>query len=310
MEQSDRPNLQPTASMTFYNQITPGSEHLLSSEQFPSTEHPSASGFTEDTLISDSHTSDSHTPDAHATAPSPATPSPAAPSLTDSLTGDNLTANNLTIVRQGLTSKPQNSYADFKIRATSYGLEIEFSQQRLRSSPIFTQKQDSTEEPGLSLLMVAMTILLVGGSVALTKSIVFGILVAIAIPVFWNLATPSPAPAPNRTAKLRFVNTPKNQTFLSLTTAPSSPQTTPHRAQIQHLTPAPDKADTIHFSNLPVQLVSASTYFIGGQLSLTLYTSDPHGKNRLRITGTRQEIRWLHSRIAKWGKETLPHPIA
>ncbi|MFK8184397.1 MAG: hypothetical protein AB8B99_13575 [Phormidesmis sp.] len=278
--------------MTSYNQLTPSSENLPD----PSSDN---------TLNPDVLTSESL---------------PAAASANDTLTANKLTPetqppktltqNNLTLVRKGLTAEPQNSYADFKICATSYGLEVQFSQDRLRTCPVFTAPKDTTDEPELSPLMIAATILLVGGSVVLTKSTIFGILVAIAIPVFWKLSTPSKGPAPSRTAKLRFVNTPKNQTFLSLTTAPLAKKVPPYGTQAQSTEAAKDPATTIHFSNLPVQLVAASTYLVGGQLSLTLYTSDTHGKNKLRITGTRQEIRWLHARIARWSQETLPHPIA
>jgi len=217
----------------------------------------------------------------------------------------------LTLVRKGLTRQPQNTLADFKLRSTGYSLEIQFSQHRLRECPLFTAKKKKAEESGLSLLMIAMTTLLVGGSVALTRSAIFGVFVAIAIPLFWRLAQPSKVHSPIQTATLRFVNTPQHQTFLSLTTEPTPPAISRYKAPLPHL-PSPvqnGSAATIHFSNLPIKMVSASTYLVGGQLSLTLYTSDAHGKNRLRITGTRQEVQWLHARVEQWAKATLPHPI-
>lgn len=222
---------------------------------------------------------------------------------------EDLKTADLTLVRKGLTHRPQNSLADFKIRSTGYSLEIQFSQGRLRECPIFTPHRDDADGSGLSLLMIATTVLLVGGSVALTQSVWFGIFVAIAIPIFWKLVTPAKVQAQERTATLRFVNTPKDQTFLSLTTAPAKYSRALSEHPLHHLESVQRDATTIHFSNLPVQLVSASTYLVGGQLSLTLYTSDAHGKNRLRITGTRQEVQWLHSRVDQWAKETLPNPI-
>lgn len=214
---------------------------------------------------------------------------------------------NLALVRRGLTSRPQNSLADFKIRATSYSLEIQFYQQRLRDCPAFDNRKRDSAEPELSPVMIAATILLVGGSVALTQSTIFGVLVAIAIPTFWKLSTPAKEPSQYRTATLRFVNTPKQQTVLSLTTSPASLTTNSQGKQIQrYLEPTRDRETIIHFSNLPVQLVSANTYIIGGQLNLTLYASDAKGKNKLQITGTRQEIEWLHSRIDQWARETAP----
>ena len=214
---------------------------------------------------------------------------------------------NLIRVRQGLTAQPQNSLADFKVQATSYGLEVQFSQRRLRDFPAFNAKLSESESAGLTPLMTAATILLVGGSVVLTHSTIFGILVAIAIPAFWKIATPSDGPTQSRIATLRFVNTPKDQTVLSLTTAPASRA---HRLNDTPTQPyaAPNKANKnlVHFSNLPVQVVSAKVYVIGGQLSLTLYERDAKGKNKLRITGTRPEIEWLHARIDRWAKETAP----
>lgn len=224
------------------------------------------------------------------------------PSHSQSLAQDNLLS-----VHRGLTSKPQNSLADFKIRSTDYGLEIQLSQHRLREGAVFTSKPKKAEESELSLLMVAVTVLLVGGTTALTQSKAFGTLVAIAIPIFWKIANPQEDLTRSRTATLRFVNTPNNQTLLSVTSVPTPrfPNLRPHL----YSDATPSEVSTVHFSNLPIELVSASTYVVGGQLMLTLRTRVAPGKSNLRITGTRQEIRWLHARISKWAEATLPNPI-
>ncbi|MEM6452708.1 MAG: hypothetical protein AAF703_20620 [Cyanobacteria bacterium P01_D01_bin.105] len=227
-----------------------------------------------------------------------------------------LEEDNLVRVRKDLTPYPQNSLADLQVSSTSYSLEIQFSQKRLRSFPVFNLRKMNSEQSNaadsdfFNPVMLAATVLLVGGTIALTHSVVFGILVAIAIPICQTLLTSEQGPAQSRTATLRFVNTPQNQTLLSLTSAPSSRATAPNMTLSHWPSPARAHETTVHFSNLPVKLVSAKTYVTSGQLSLTLYASGVQGKDRIRITGTRQEIHWLHSRIKRWGQETLSHQIA
>lgn len=202
----------------------------------------------------------------------------------------------LSVVRTGLTAAPQNSLADFRVRPTSYGLEVQFCQKRIRDRLVFKPKDAAKSSLGLSLRSMLATVTLVGGAVALTSSAIFGAVVASALPIAYKLVKPTQKESDSEPAVLRFVNAPNGRTLLSMTTAPN--------AQRKHPQPKRD----IHFSNRPVQLISASTYLFGGQLSVTLYESDRNGRNKLRITGSHQEIRWLHAKISNWNNMSKSHP--
>ncbi len=199
---------------------------------------------------------------------------------------------NLTIVRAGLTTRPQNSLADFKLRTTPYGLEVQFEQRRVRKGLVFTASpQEATKSSGLSWRFALATVAIVGGAVAITSSAIFGVVMAAALPVLYRVVKSEQDKESDRLVTLRFVNAPNGRTLLTMTTLPAARGRSP-----RHLRP------TVHFANRAVRLISARTYMMGGQVSLMLHESDRNGKNKLRITGSRQEIRWLHARISQWNK--------
>ena len=209
---------------------------------------------------------------------------------------------NLSIVRGGLTAKPQNTLADFCLRPTPYGLELQLAEKRIRDRLVFNHQKNAADAPsGLSVRSVIATITLVGGAVALTSSALFGAAIASVLPVLYKVAKPAPKESSDQAATLRFVNTPNGRTLLSMTTVPESQaKYLPYKS---YSPAALSSTREVHFSNLPVQLISASTYLFGGQLSVTLYERDRNGRNKLRITGSQQEIRWLHDRISKWNNQ-------
>ncbi len=209
---------------------------------------------------------------------------------------------NLSIVRSGLTAKPQNTLADFRLRPTSYGLELQLAENRIRDRLIFKSPKDIPKTPsGLSLRSALATVTLVGGAVALTSSAIFGVVIAGMLPVLYKVAKPTPKETISQSATLRFVSTPDGRTLLSMTTVADAR----HQplAYVGHQPTQPQAKREVHFSNLPVQLISASTYMFGGQLSLRLYERDRNGRNQIRITGSRQEIRWLHDKISNWNNK-------
>lgn len=149
-----------------------------------------------------------------------------------------------------------------------------------------TAAKAPSQDTELNLLPIIGMALFVGGSVILTGSAVFGVIVAIMLPaLFWLVTLPEKA-ARNEQAKLRLVNTPNGRTLLSMSAVSDSQR---------------DSKDVIYVSNLPVRLVSAKTTLRGGQVSFTVYVDNPRG-NQICITGSRQEVRWLHARIVQWGR--------
>ncbi|MGB3299876.1 MAG: hypothetical protein WBA76_16545 [Phormidesmis sp.] len=196
---------------------------------------------------------------------------------------------NLVKVRPGLTSSPQMSLADLQIYPTPYGLEMKFCLSRVRGSLIATalRARANHESTRLTLLSVVGMALFVGGSVMLTGSAVFGVIVAAILPVlFWFITLPEKANT-NAEARLRLVNAPNGRTLLSL----SAGSTGQHNSK-----------DVVYMSNLSVRLFSAKTTLKGGQVSFTVYTDDPLAGSQIHITGSRKEVRWLHARIARWSK--------
>jgi hypothetical protein len=203
------------------------------------------------------------------------------------LTSGNLTTN-LTTVRPRLTSSPQTILTDFRLHPTTYGLEIRLPLNRIKGSLMSAAtKIDDEAETQLHLAVIVGTTLLVGGSVALSGSAIFGAIVAALLPIiFWGIVRTA-KPKDERKATLRLVNTPNGNTLLSL----SSTANTHSLRRV------------IYASNLPVKLVSAKTTFFGtGQVSFTVYANSPHEANQLCIQGNQQEVRWLHARIAQWGR--------
>ncbi len=215
--------------------------------------------------------------------------SPDSSKLLDSLSSDPSTHPiNLTKVRPGLTALPQTTLTDFKLYPTPYGLEIRLPLNRLHGSLMSSveTKADCDRQTTLSLSAIAGMVSFVGGSVILTGSAVFGVIVAAVLPALLWLIMLSAKLEGGHEATLRLVNAPNGDTLLSLSSFPYK------RSAKQ----------VIYFSNRPVKLVSAKTAFSSGRVSFTLYRNDSCQGDHLHIAGSRQEVRWLHTRIAHWGR--------
>jgi hypothetical protein len=202
----------------------------------------------------------------------------------------------LTKVRSGLTAHPQTMLSDFRLYPTSYGLEIRLPLKRIRGNLIESAtKVDFVDETQLGWL-VLVVLFFVGGSVALTGSVVMGVIVAGVLPGLLWLAAPlvqaesgyGSLQEGGREATLRLVNAPNGQTLLSLSSAASN-----------------GSKRVIYFSHLSVRLVSATMTFTGGRVSFTVYSETPRKGTQLHIRGSRQEVGWLHARIARWGRGRL-----
>jgi hypothetical protein len=225
---------------------------------------------------------------------SPLIDSPRTGTASDGQSG-HLTSAQLTKVRSGLTAHPQTMLNDFRLYPTSYGLEIRLPLKRIRGNLIESaMKVDGVDETQLGWL-VLVVLFFVGGSVALTGSAVLGVIVAAVLPGLIWLAAPfvqaksgyGATQEGGREAILRLVNAPNGQTLLSLTSTASN-----------------GSQRVIYLSHLPVRLVSATMTSTGGRVSFTVYSETPRKGTQLHIRGSRQEVGWLHARIAQWGKGT------
>jgi hypothetical protein len=212
-------------------------------------------------------------------------------------------------VRPGLTARPQTLYHDFKLSPSRYGLEIRLSQRRIRSRlipamPSDTALERSSEEEQLWTVLAFVMAIFVGVIVVVTQSVAFSVIVAFLLPVAMWLVTTAGQVKESREVTLRMVNAPNGQTFLS---ASSSVQPT-RSAQYKHLNKSISATENssvknkLHFNHFPIHLVSANTTFMGGQVCLTLYNTAQHRREEICIKGSRYEVRWLHARIAKWGR--------
>jgi hypothetical protein len=207
----------------------------------------------------------------------------------------NITPINITKVRPKLTSLPQTMLTDFRLLPTPYGLEIRLPLSRLQGGLMAVcakAEYEYRQESRLGLVGVVAAALFVGVSVVLTGSVGFGIAVAAVLPGVFGLIAESAqlnGADQGREATLRLVNAPNGETLLSLSSVSQRSDKRPGKR-------------VIHFSNLSVSLVSAKITLLGAQVSFTMYDSSLRKDNRLHICGSRQEVRWLHARIAHWGK--------
>lgn len=226
--------------------------------------------------------------------------------------------------RRAYTLTPQMSFSDFKIRATPNKLEIHCLQHRIRENleENYVPPLDGLE---LGALTVISTIVFVGGSVALSGSILLGFLIATALPILLSMllrlmAFPPP-PMSNHKAILRLTkgskSGSKHRALLSLTTLPVQKKSIQQRViQRKKLSAWGNSSSAVllaesklHFSQVAVRAVklspilslSSKAGFICYQVSFLLGDRhSPHYK-QLRITGTYPEIKWLSHHLSQWG---------
>ncbi|MEL6814176.1 MAG: hypothetical protein AAFP03_05095 [Cyanobacteria bacterium J06598_3] len=234
--------------------------------------------------------------------------------LAGNLTGNLTEALTLTGARPRLTASPQMSFADLKVRHTAYGLELHFSQRRIQESlmvPVarpLTPADDTlfSEQTALTILAVAATIFFVGGAVAVTGSAGIGLLIAAILPiVFWFIVMPK-GPKQYGKAILRVSSVPNGRTLLTLKTLPAPPPLSSSKAHKRLRNKHFALKSTVQCANLPVLLISHS--LSKRRLSHLKFVFEAgnkcRGHKRLHITGTRQEIQWLHRHLVQ--QENMP----
>jgi hypothetical protein len=206
-------------------------------------------------------------------------------------------------VRPGLTALPQTLCNDFKLSPSSYGLEIRLSQHRIRSRLIPTvPPEQSSEEAKLWTALAYVMAICVGGVVVVTQSIGFGIVVAVFLPLAMWIVTTAGQVKKAHEVTLRMVNAPDGQTFLSASSGiqPARNDRRKGKAKSENLL----AKNKLHFNHFPIHLVSAKTTVTGGQVCFVLHNTAQHCREEICIKGSRREARWLHARIAKWGRGT------
>ncbi|MGB3296056.1 MAG: hypothetical protein WBB01_23985 [Phormidesmis sp.] len=204
----------------------------------------------------------------------------------------------LSIVRPGLSRFSRTVRADFKVRSTAQVIEVQFLQHRIREQLVATSPENEpTGNISLYVLFVLATIVFVGGTVVSTGSIVAGIIVAALLPVGYMLIAP---PKSNklycRKAILKLVHTPDGHLLLTLMTAPKTKPALSSLPTTLHISQVPIHA----IQSGPVILLSEANPFCH-QVSFTLAGTQSHRPNQIRITGSRQEIRWLCRHLEWWG---------
>ncbi len=226
--------------------------------------------------------------------------------------------------RRAYTLTPQMSFSDFKIRATPDKLEIHCLQHRIRENleESYVPPLDGLE---LGALTAISTIVFVGGSVALSGSILLGFLIAAALPIFLSIllrliAFPPPQMS-NRKAILRLTkgskSGSKHRALLSLTTLPVQKKSIQKRILQRKKLSAwgtsssavPLAESKLHFSQVtvsavklsPVLSLSSKAGFICYQVSFLISDRYPHHDRQLRITGTYPEMKWLSHHLSQWG---------
>ena len=211
---------------------------------------------------------------------------------------------NLAIPRRQLSLTPKTTYLDFKVDSTPEELKIRFNYDRVsgdkpKRQPIPVGTISPEELKTALLLVVAVTI--VGGTVALTGSAFLGFAVALLLPAFYFFLVPSvPAmdePA-ERQASIRLRRDNVGRMFVTLATTPLPKR----RRQSRAIAQSAFLESQIHFSNVPVRLLCTKPGLFSPRISFILATNDPKRTEKVAITGSQEEIRWLRVHVGRWLK--------
>ncbi len=196
---------------------------------------------------------------------------------------------------------PRTAYADFRVKSSSDQLSIQFLESRVCAGIVADEEGDRIED---WLLTVLGTVVFVGGTVAMTGSIMLGVIVAGLLPILFKRAVTQRGPKTSREQSvIRLKRGPMGRTYLSLVTV-----LMPSRNRIGGVSlPLESK---LHYSRLSVKTVTVAPAFFffsdrwkisGAKLTFTFYNHDAPS-SRLCIVGTYQEIRWIHRHLLQWAK--------
>ncbi|MEM6869168.1 MAG: hypothetical protein AAF528_12400 [Cyanobacteria bacterium P01_C01_bin.121] len=202
------------------------------------------------------------------------------------------------------TVHPQFAYGAMRISAMPEKLLVQFPESYVHSGLIASEdnSQTPTEAVEMWLLIFLGLVIFVGGVVAVTGSILSGIVVAALLPVLYRVLV-GPPKRRARIAKLRVTSETDGRAFISLTS-----MRLPIRDRYGRVNSGPSESK-LHGSRLSIKTVKVSPKLmlspdlnpIKAQLSFTFHNQNWHSKN-LNIVGSYAEIRWLSHHLAEWGR--------
>ena len=202
------------------------------------------------------------------------------------------------------TVHPQFSYGVMRISAMPEKLLVQFPESYVHSGLIASEdnSQTPTEAVEMWLLIFLGLVIFVGGVVAVTGSILSGVVVAALLPVLYRVLV-SPTKRRARIAKLRVTSETDGRAFISLTS-----MRLPIRDRYGRVNSGPSESK-LHGSRLSIKTVKVSPKLmlspdlnpLKAQLSFTFHNQNWHSKS-LNIVGSYAEIRWLSHHLAEWGR--------
>lgn len=205
--------------------------------------------------------------------------------------------------RRSLARTPQTIYMDFKVISTPQELKIRFNYDRISGDK--SQRRSaangiiSPEELKMALLLV-LAVAIIGSTVALTGSPFLGFVVALLLPGFYFiLVPPTPVVEPvERQANIRLRRDMYGRMFVTLSTT----QLPKRRHKQRALAQSAFLESKIHFANVPIRLLCTKPGLLTPKIRFIMATSDPNRTEKVAITGTQEEIRWLRVHVGRWLK--------
>jgi len=201
---------------------------------------------------------------------------------------------------KAVTTAPQNAYGGFRIRSTPNKLEIHCLQSYIREGLVVRSHPNPTAQTAiLWAIAIFGTFSFVGGTVAITGSVLYGIVIATILPLIFHQLT-APSKKRQQKAVLRLTNESGGRTFVSLMTIVMTKRRHGKRLSVP-------TESTLHCSSLSIKRIKIEPAFLfsfgvdplGAAIVITFHNAPP--KKRLRIVGSYKEMRWLSHHLSKWG---------
>ena len=147
-----------------------------------------------------------------------------------------------------------------------------------------------------------------GSTVALTGSPFIGFVVALLLPAFYFILVPlEPAVEPvERQANVRLRRDACGRMFVTLATTPLPKQNRKRRDSAQSArrktAQRTFQESQIHFANIPIRLLCTKPGFFTPKITFIMATNHPNRTEKVSITGSQEEIRWLRVHVGRWLK--------
>ena len=218
--------------------------------------------------------------------------------------------------RRSLSLEPQTFYLDFKVNSTPQELRICFNYDRItgdKKRPQYSANRFISPEELKTALLLVVAVIIIGGTVGLTGSPFLGFVVALLLPAFYFIMVPpEPVIEPvGRQANIRLRRDACGRMFITLATTPVAPPQN-HRQNRKPLASAKHnrrraaqrtfQESQIHFANVPIRLLCPKPGWFTPKISFIMATNDPKRTEKISITGSQEEIRWLRVHVGRWLK--------